>query len=628
MTVGDGGFEGSTTRSSGPVTIDEVLRPSSHRDLRRLPGLVRQAFVLTWQAAPREFVLASSLQVAGALALAGQLFVAKRLLDKISAADGVPDVVDLAPQLATLGVLLLIVTVTSLVQREQQRVLGELVQKHTTGHVLGVSTAVDLITFEEPSFYDRLQRARVNASVRPLQIANGIIGLLGSATAVTAVAAALMWAEPIVGAIVVLGGLPSIYVNRRMSKILHAHTVRQTPSDRRRAYLYDTLSRREGAHEVRAFDSGDYLHAEHDRLYDAKVDDLRTTVRRRLLLGTVGSAIAAVVTVAALGLLLYFLNVGRIDIGDAALAVGAVILLAGKLRSFTTSAGALYEGALFLSDFTDFVASHRPSSGSPSARSASTLSPFECIELEHVSFTYPSRTEPSLIDISCSIRAGEVVALVGENGSGKTTLTKILAGLYRPTEGAVRWDGIDTATLDLAQIRDQAAVIFQDFVRYFLTASENIAISRMDEAGRRDAIEQAALRAGAHGFLSALPAGYDTLLGPSFIGGSDISGGQWQRIALARAYFRNSPMLILDEPTAALDPRGEYEIFQQVRRLAEGHTVILVSHRFSNVRAADRILVLEQGRIVEEGTHPELMVRGGLYAELFNLQADGYRRGT
>ncbi len=596
--------------------------------MRRLPGLIRQAFALVWEAASRELLLAGGLQVAAGLSLAAQLLVMRRVLDQAIVDDGVPDLAGLAPELLLFGVLLVVVAAAGVAQREQQRTLGEYVQKYTTGRVLGVSTKVDLIEYDRPTFHDRLQRARVNASVRPLQIANGVIGLIGGGASVLAVGAALLFIEPAILLLIVVGGIPSVFLNRLSSRVLHAFAVRQTPGDRRRGYLYQILTRKEEAQEVRAFDSSEALRQEHDRIFDERIVDLKTTVRRRTLYGILAGVMAAVVTVGSIVLLLAFVRMGRISISDAAVALAAVVLLAGRIRGLVASTGNLYEGALFLEDFTDFVAAEQHVSSR--AATSGSISPkplpaFKRIEFEGVGFTYPSRTEPSLQDLTLSIEHGEVIALVGENGSGKTTLIKLLAGLYRPTEGSIRWDGSDVAEFELADLREHVAVIFQDYARYFLTAHENIAISRISQVNDRSRVLMAAERAGAHQFLSSLPAGYDSLLGPSFEGGSDLSIGQWQRVALARAYFRDSPMLILDEPTASLDPRGEYEIFQQVRRLAEGHTVVLVSHRFSSVRAADRILVLEEGRITEEGDHDALLARGGRYAELFGMQAEGYR---
>jgi ATP-binding cassette, subfamily B, bacterial len=606
-----------------PQTIDDVLRPSASRDLRRFPRMVAQAFGLVWRAASRQLLWAGGLQILAGLSVAGQLLVLRSVLDRMMGANGVPALATLSPQLAAFAILLTVVAVAGVAKREQQRLLSEHVAKFTLGQVMDVSTSVDLLEFDRSGFFDQLERARINASVRPLQIAQGIIGLLGGVATVAAVGAALILLEPLVAGLVVVGGLPSLYLNRLSSRAFHAYSVRETPGQRRRAYLFETLTRKEEAHEVRAFNNSGYLRAEHDRLYDNRIAATGRLVRRRMLYGTLGALSISLTTVGSLALLLLFVRAGRLSIADAATAVGALVLLGGRLQGLVSSGGVLYEGSLFLEDFTGFVEDGRRLA---KERVELTAPPaFSMIELHDVGFTYPSRSEPSLQDVSLSIRRGEVIALVGENGSGKTTLTKLLAGLYRPSAGRLLWDGEDTAAADLAALREHVAVIFQDFARYFMTAHENIAISRPDRIHDHAAVLDAAKDAGAERFLEELPDGLASLLGPAFAGGSDLSLGQWQRVALARAYFRDAPLLILDEPTASLDPRGEYEIFQQVRRLAEGRTVVLVSHRFSSVRAADRILVLDRGRIVEEGSHAQLLGAGGLYAELFNLQAAGYR---
>ena len=240
------------------------------------------------------------------------------------------------------------------------------------------------------------------------------------------------------------------------------------------------------------------------------------------------------------------------------------------------------------------------------------------------SFTYPTATQPAIRDVSLSIRTGEIVALVGENGSGKTTLAKLLAGLYRPATGTITWDGTDINGVDAAQLRTGIAVIFQDFVRFHLRARDNVGLGRVDAIDDLDGIREAARHADADGFLSSLPNGYETVLGPEFEGGSDLSVGQWQRVALGRAFFRHAPFVILDEPTAALDPRAEHDLFERIRALLADRTVLLISHRFSSVRNADRIYLLQSGRVTEAGTHEELMGLKGHYAEFFQLQAAAY----
>jgi ABC-type multidrug transport system fused ATPase/permease subunit len=253
---------------------------------------------------------------------------------------------------------------------------------------------------------------------------------------------------------------------------------------------------------------------------------------------------------------------------------------------------------------------------------------FRRLEVDNVTFAYPTGTEPALLDVSLEVRAGEVVALVGENGSGKTTLAKLLARLYTPGARTIRWDGTDVASVDPDALRLGVAVIFQDFLRFHLPARDNVGLGRHEAMADLERIVEAAARADADAFLRELRSGYDTMLGPEFLGGTDLSVGQWQRLALARAFFRDAPFIVLDEPTASLDARAEHELFEKLRTLLSGRTVLLISHRFSSVRSADRIYVLQSGRIVEEGTHDELMSENGVYAELFTLQAAAYRDGV
>ena len=257
----------------------------------------------------------------------------------------------------------------------------------------------------------------------------------------------------------------------------------------------------------------------------------------------------------------------------------------------------------------------------PTGRS---LPPFSVLSVDRVTFTYPGNDEPTLREVSMEIRTNEVVALVGENGSGKTTLAKLLAHLYVPDRGVIAWDGVDASTCDPERLRSSVAVVFQDFVKYLLTVRENIGMGRHERCEDLDAVVHAARRARAHDAIVSLREGYETRLGPEFFGGSDLSVGQWQRVALARAFFRDAPFIILDEPTAALDAQAESDLFENIRLLCRGRSVLVISHRFSSVRLADRIYVLHDGRVVEHGSHADLMARGGQYAQLFALQASAY----
>jgi ATP-binding cassette subfamily B protein len=302
----------------------------------------------------------------------------------------------------------------------------------------------------------------------------------------------------------------------------------------------------------------------------------------------------------------------------------AIRLLGTRIEYIFKGVTALFESSLFLEDLHRFLA-RAPAEPEPSGDGAGLRRSFEELVVDDVHFRYPESEGEALRGVSLRIRAGEVVALVGENGSGKTTLAKLLSALFTPTGGRILWDGEDVRSLDRRALRRQIGVIFQDFVRYQLTARENIGFGRAEAVDDVEAIAEAARQAGADHYLEGLPEGYETMLGKEFTGGYDLSIGQWQRIALARAFFRRAQLLVLDEPTASLDARAENELFEYVQALAHGRSVLLISHRFSTVKSADRIYVLHEGEIVEEGTHDELVANGGRYAELFELQASAYR---
>ena len=602
--------------------LDEMFLPVTQKQLRRVPRLIRVSFHIVWRAAPREFAFLAIVQFIAGIGIALQLLAGRKVLAEVLASGDEGRFGDVLPSVILLAVVTAIVAFVNLARVERQRILSELVSRYAMNRVLDVSTAVDLLAYESPAFHDRLQRAQVNAATRPLQMVNGVMGVLGALFTIAGIAGALLFLEPLFLLLVSFAYLPVWFAATRASKVVYDFSVVQTERDRRRAYLFHILTRKEEATEVRSFGLFEFLRSRYDRLYDEKIAELRGVVRRRLILGLLGGLLTSLLTAGTIALLVWFVTSGRMPLSEAGAAAAAIVLLGQRLQALSGSAGSLYEGALFMEDFTNFV------DALPALRAtrATGVPPrsFSTLDVKNVTFEYPSRSSPSLRGVSLTVNKGEIVALVGENGSGKTTLAKILAGLYTPQLRRVTWDGVDLATCDPDLIRDSVAVIFQDFARYHLTAAENIGIGRHERYDDRTGIVAAACQAGADSYVSALEQGYDTKLGPQFFGGSDLSVGQWQRVALARAFFRDTPFIILDEPTAALDARAEYELFERIRTLGEGRTVLLISHRFSSVRSADRIYVLDGGVIVEEGTHVDLMARRGLYADLFTLQAAAY----
>jgi ATP-binding cassette, subfamily B, bacterial len=600
-----------------PVAWYDIVEPPEvQRSLRRLPGLCRAAVRLVWAASPRELLVVLAIKAVNGAGLAVVLLLGRDVVVAVGAAGrsgaGAGEVL---PKLLLLTAVTAGLAFLAAIGREASEILAELTSRHAQAQIVEVA-------YDTPAWHNRLLRASMGGQFRPWQIVEGLVGLVGALVAVVGVAAALLALQPWLVPLVLLAAAPLLIASARSGELLFGFHHRMTEAERRRNYLYMLLSGKDAAKELRAFGLAGFLRERFDRLYDEHLAELRKVARRRLRVSLVGNLAASVVLAGTVAGLLALALGGRIGLAEAGTAAAAVFVLGERLTHAVGSAGMLYESSLFIEDFTSFVAL-KPEVEARRRRDPAPAG-FRRLVVEDVRFTYPSATEPALEGVSLEIGAGEIVALVGENGSGKTTLAKLLCRLYLPHAGRILWDGVDTASVDADELRRSVAVIFQDFLRYALPARENVGMGRHQRLGDQDAIVAAATQAGAHDTIAKLPRGYDTVLGPEFHGGKELSIGQWQRVALARAFFRDAPFIILDEPTAALDARAEHELFDGIRTLCQGRSVLLISHRFSSVRSADRIYVLDGGRVVESGSHDQLMALGGLYADLFTLQAKAY----
>jgi ATP-binding cassette subfamily B protein len=589
---------------------------------RDLPELLGDSLRLVWESGRNIFLFTAVLQVLSAVGVAVQLFVAKEVFDAVLGAGGELEFGDLAPWLVALVAMTVALDLAQALQSEQSRVLGELVGRRAIDRVIDVSTRIDLLAFESPDFYDRLQRARAQGQFRAMQTVNGLLGIVGALVGSVGLVLALAALQPLLLPFVLIGYVPLWIVASLNTRDLYHFSRGMTPGDRQRNYLQNVLMGRNAAKEVRAFNLASFLRQRYDRLYDERIDELRKLARRRTGRSLLGSLTSSGVTVATIGMLSWLYVSDRMSLAAAGASIFGLYQLANRLQALHFSATSLYEATLFIRDYSSFLTLEPAVEAAEGTLSAPAS--FERLVVDDVTFTYPESDRPAVDRVSLEIRRGEVVALVGENGSGKTTLAKMLAGLYRPETGSIRWDDLDVSQVDPDELRRAVAVIFQDFERYLLPARENVGLGRKERIDELESIIAAATRADAHEFLAGLPEGYETMLGREFSGGFDLSIGQWQRVALARAFFRDAPFVILDEPTASLDARAESNLFERMRELLYGRSVVLISHRFSSVRSADRIYVMHEGRVVEEGSHDELMATDGLYAELFTLQARMY----
>ena len=593
------------------------------KSVDRLTRLMARSLSLVWQSARTPFLALIGLQLLNAIALALQVVAVQLALEAVLAITGsTGDLWRLVQPVLLLAGLTAATAVIASIQVGLGRYAGELVVAVMWKRVLRVATRVDLRKFESVRFYDRLQRVQADAATRPYQITYGLLATMGALAASAGLVIAIVLVHPALLPLLLVGGVPVLLTSRRQSQLEFDFLARQRQSMRLRSYLTWVQTGRDEAKEVRAFGLARNFGQRLNTLYADYLRDLAQHVSHRSKLGAAGSLGSAALLALTLFLLGWLISTNRLSIAEAGAALVAIRLLAGQVQSGFTGVQAIFESGQFIDDLDGFLTLAPAAEGG--SREIAPPTDFLRIRADAVSFSYPGRNALALQAASIEINGGEVVALVGENGSGKTTLAKVIAGLYEPGSGAVRWDGTDIRTFRPDLFRERVAIIFQDFVRYALSAEENIALARPDDDIDHAAIREAAKIADADSFLSALPAGYQTPLSRRFTGGHELSGGQWQKVAIARAFYRNAPLVIIDEPTAALDARAEYELFSSLHEVLRGRSALIISHRFSTVRTADRIYVLDHGRVVEQGTHDELVALGGQYAELFHLQASAY----
>ncbi|NMG21746.1 ABC transporter ATP-binding protein [Brasilonema bromeliae] len=504
-----------------------------------------------------------------------------------------------------------------------QSLLRMLLGQRVNVLILEKALTLDLTQFEDSEFYDKLTNARREASIRPLSLVNRTFGLVQSALSLVTYGVLLVkfsfWAV----LMLILAAMPAFFAETKFAGEAFRLFSWRAPETRQQHYLETLLAREDFAKEVKLYQLGDMLLERYHSLFNRLYGEDRDLTLRRGWWGYLLSLLSTVAFYIAYAWIVVETVVGRISLGDMTMYLTVFRQGQSTFSSALTSIGGMYEDNLYLSNLYEFLEEEVPK---PKGKATKGLKPKDGIRFENVSFTYPGSLQPALKNISLHLKPGEKLAIVGENGSGKTTLIKLLTQLYTPDSGRILLDGLDLQEWDVDVLRRRIGVIFQNFVRYQFTVGENIGVGDVDYVEDKNRWMSAAEKGMALPFIEHLPEKFQTQLGKWFRDGQELSGGQWQKIALARAFMRtHADILVLDEPTSAMDPQAEFDIFNHFRALTKNQMVFLISHRFSTVRMADKIVVIEAGEVVEQGTHEELLQAQNRYATLFSLQAAGYQ---
>jgi ATP-binding cassette, subfamily B, bacterial len=606
----------------------------------RLPVLIAAVMRLGWQASRRDLAVTVVFNVVSGVFTAFGLLATTGVLSALFAAGPTPARVgSAAPALLLVGAAVTVRAGCAVIAQWAQSRLRPQVEQIVERRLYELTTAIDLAAFDDPEFQDDLHRARLRGVDSAPSMVDNTVDLFTASVQVVAAAGALGILHPVLLPLLLLTALPEGWAAVRAARLGYLTQLDLVEVHRRSWIMTELMTERRHAAEVRSFTIRAFLLRHYARLAEhIRVRMLRLARRQTLttVYGDVLKGAATVMMYAALGLLLWK---GIMPLAVAGTAVLAIRTGQNSLINLVHALNRCYEDGLYFGDYVSYCRCveqriHRDHAGraaltaAEAAGQVESLRRFRQITAEQVTFAYPGSDTPAVREVSVRLGRGEIVALVGENGSGKTTLAKILAGLYTPQGGQVRWDDVPVADLDPQIVRRAIAVVAQDHTHWPMNAADNIAMGDDPaDAGVRKAVEHAASTSGADRVIATLPYGLDTLLDKRFDGGQELSGGQWQRLAAARGFYRDAPLLVCDEPTAALDARAEHHLFEQIRdhARASDRTVLLITHRLASVRHADRIYVLDGGQVTEHGDHQKLMDLGGLYAELYTLQASAYQ---